>query len=96
VFSEKPLTFDLLLRLFSDDSSIVVTREWLAYPLYNAPENLSTPFRMAKGHSVFNTSVIEWGVSAMEISAISGRNISLLIQKDFEKELSNTPNKVLL
>lgn len=82
VFSSQPLAFKHLLLLFSESSSIVATREWSAYPVYTAPERLDLPFRVSPPHRVYTTGVAEGAVSAMEIAAIGGRNVSLLLQKD--------------
>mmetsp|Transcript_1783 Transcript_1783/g.3361 ORF Transcript_1783/g.3361 Transcript_1783/m.3361 type:complete len:458 (+) Transcript_1783:267-1640(+) len=35
-------------------------------------------------HRVYNTAILEGSVAAMEISAISGRNIALLLHRDFQ------------
>ena len=41
---------------------------------------------MKKNHAIFNTAILERAVAAMEISAVSGRNVALLVQKDLMKD----------
>ena len=74
VFSRKPLTDDEKLKLFSESkqSKEVI---WLAYPHYTPPEKF-LPFILDDG--VFYVNAIEWAASAMEMSALSGRNAALL------------------
>jgi hypothetical protein len=86
LFSREPLSFSTLSALFSPESSIVLTKKWWAYPLFSPPENTSLPFRMKSRHSVFNSSVLERSVAAMEVSAVSGRNAALLVQKDLMRD----------
>ena len=75
-----------LNELFTSDSSIVTTKKWYAYPIFSPPEDLSASFRMKKGHSVFNSCILEMSVAAMEVSAISGRNAALLVHEDWSKK----------
>ena len=82
VFSTEPLDISTLGNLFTPDSSVVTTKKWFAYPLFSPPEDVSVPFRMKENHSVFNTSVLEFSVSAMEVSAIGGRNVAMLVHQD--------------
>lgn len=84
VFSEDPLTFDVLAKVFAPYSHIVYTKEWKAYPFYCAPETLNIPFRVHPEHRIYCSGIIEWAVSAMEVSAIGGRNVALLLQNDIE------------
>lgn len=74
----------------------MATREWKAYPKFAPPENTATQFRMGANsyggesdnkslHRVYNTSVLEGSVAAMEVSAISGRNVALLLEHDFSQ-----------
>jgi hypothetical protein len=86
IFSREPLSLETLSALFSPESSVVLTKKWWAYPLFSPPENISLPFRMKSRHSVFNSSVLERSVAAMEVSAVSGRNAALLVQKDLMRD----------
>ncbi|CAE7854741.1 PCYOX1L, partial [Symbiodinium microadriaticum] len=87
VFSAEPLDVSTLAELFSADSCVVTTRKWFAYPIFSPPEDVSVPFRVKQNHSVFNSSVLEFSVAAMEVSAISGRNVALLVYRDFCKDI---------
>ena len=79
----------------------MATREWKAYPQFSPPENTSTGFRFeidgyvnkTHKHRVYSTFVLEGCVAAMEVSAISGRNVALLIQQDFAKDLSKNSSE---
>jgi hypothetical protein len=82
VFSSEPLTLSTLSDLFSADASVVATKKWYAYPEFSPPEDVSIPFRLKENHAVFNSSILEHSVAAMEVSAISGRNVALLVHKD--------------
>ena len=59
--------------------------DWAAYPKYNPPEKL-TPFRLAP--ALYYANAIETGASAMEMSAIAGRNAALGILKDLGLDTS--------
>jgi len=85
IFSTDPLQVSTLNELFSPDSSVVATKKWWAYPKFCPPEDISASFRVKKGHAVFNSSILEWSVSALEVAAISGRNAALLVHKDLMK-----------
>ena len=85
VFSTEPLDSDTFHQLFTPKSNIVMVKKWdAAYPRFSPPEQLP-PFRIAKGHNVYYLNALESAVSAMEISAIAGRNIALLIERDFDQ-----------
>jgi hypothetical protein len=40
---------------------------------------------MKKDHCVYTTSLLEQTVAALEVSAVSGRNVALLIEKDLKE-----------
>ncbi|KAK3549956.1 hypothetical protein QTP86_016850 [Hemibagrus guttatus] len=75
VFSPKSLTEEQLKTLFMSRERVVEKR-WLAYPSYRAPERQPPPFILH--HNLYYLSPIEWVASAMEMSALSARNIALL------------------
>ncbi|KAG7322900.1 hypothetical protein KOW79_014246 [Hemibagrus wyckioides] len=75
VFSPEPLTEEQLKTLFISQEHVVEKR-WLAYPSYRAPERRPPPFILH--HNLYYLSPIEWVASAMEMSALSARNIALL------------------
>ncbi|KAM3925676.1 prenylcysteine oxidase 1 [Leptodactylus fuscus] len=74
VFSPEPLT-DEQLRLLFHSYHAVIVRKWLAYPEYTPPEKLP-PIILHPGMYYLNS--IESAASAMEMSAISAKNIALL------------------
>lgn len=63
-----------------------MTKKWWAYPRFSPPEMITLPFRMKENHSIFNSAILERSVAAMEVSAVSGRNVALLVQKDLMKD----------
>lgn len=75
VFSPEPLTEKQLETLFISREHVVV-KPWLAYPSYRAPERQAPPFILHR--NLYYLSPIEWAASAMEMSAVSARNIVLL------------------
>ena len=82
VFSREPLTRNSREKLFSqsqDPKQII----WLAYPHYTPPEKF-LPFVLDEG--VFYVNAIEWVASAMEMSALSGRNAAMLTGRFLKKE----------
>ncbi|CAL7951839.1 unnamed protein product [Xylocopa violacea] len=79
IFSNKHLNSAILNEMFSN---IQETKQivWKAYPEY------STEIREAKfklHDALYHVNAIEWIASAMEMSAISGRNVALLAHNDF-------------
>ena len=83
IFSHQKLTdADLKACFHVDDSSFPVSVEWSAYPQYKVPETFA-PFKLDDG--IFYVNAIEKAASAMEMSAISGRNAAILTKKYLEK-----------
>jgi len=74
IFSQKPLTNEELDSMFLKRIETHVT-DWLAYPHYTPPDTLGS-FILHPG--LYYTSSIEWAASAMEMSAIAGRNAAIL------------------
>lgn len=78
VFSRTLLKKSELKKMFILNSSSPKNEKtvpWLAYPHYDVPEQFS-PFLLDEG--VFYVNAIERAASAMEMSAIGGRNAALL------------------
>lgn len=75
IFSRGPLTEDFQKKAF-EDVEIIKTIPWRAYPHFTPPEKFS-PFILEKGLVYINT--IESAASAMEMSAVGGKNAALLI-----------------
>lgn len=82
VFSEELLNSSTLADLFGASSEVVRVKNWLAYPHYAPPELMPIPFKLGEGLCYVNA--IERAASAMEMSAIGGRNCALMIA-DFLK-----------
>ncbi|XP_054718555.1 prenylcysteine oxidase 1-like [Uloborus diversus] len=74
VFSEKPLTEEVLKQLFKHTTGLK-QKEWLAYPHYEVPKQLP-PFLLHR--RLYYTNAVELAASAMEMSAIAGKNVALL------------------
>lgn len=75
VFSPEPLTEEHLKNMFLSWDSVSETR-WLAYPTYSPPQRKTPPFILHK--RLYYLNAVEWAASAMEMSAISARNLALL------------------
>lgn len=75
VFSSEPLTQEQLKNMFLSWDSVSETR-WLAYPAYSPPQRKTPPFILHK--RLYYLNAVEWAASAMEMSAISARNLALL------------------
>lgn len=89
VFSRKPLTETTLNELFilnrtSDEEEVrIQSISWLAYPHYTPPERFA-PFVLDEG--VFYVNAIERAASAMEMSAIGGRNAAILVKQYLDEK----------
>ncbi|XP_034565740.1 prenylcysteine oxidase 1 [Notolabrus celidotus] len=75
VFSPQPLSKDQLNEMFLSRDSVSETR-WLAYPSYRPPHRKTPPYILH--NRLYYLSAVEWAASAMEMSAISARNVALL------------------
>ena len=82
VFSRQALTNEMKEKLFSKPDGDFMEVFWLAYPHYTPPEKFK-PFVLDDG--IFYVNAIEWAASAMEMSALSGRNAALLAGQYFGK-----------
>lgn len=82
LFSSEPLSDATLAALFHNHTR-VAQRSWAAYPRYSPPEAFA-PFRLAEG--LYYNNAIESAASAMEMSAIAGRNSALLVAKFIEAQ----------
>lgn len=75
IFSPQPLTEAQLSSIFLSRDT-VRERRWLAYPLYGRPLRKTPPFVLHE--RLYYLGAVEWAASAMEMSAISARNVVLL------------------
>ncbi|KAI1301761.1 Prenylcysteine oxidase [Halotydeus destructor] len=88
VFSRAILTEEQLNLLFSEISAIEVI-PWMAYPDYDAKNNLGRSFtkdRFVLHTGLFYNNAIEWAASAIEMSLISAQNTALLVKKYVQAE----------
>ncbi|XP_016374340.1 prenylcysteine oxidase-like [Sinocyclocheilus rhinocerous] len=75
IFSSQPLSQKHLQQIFLSWDSVSEKR-WLAYPSYSPPHRRTPPF-ILHDH-LYYLNAVEWVASAMEMSAISARNLALL------------------
>ncbi|OQS06922.1 prenylcysteine oxidase-like [Thraustotheca clavata] len=88
VFSRSPMTPDTLSLLFLPSYKVIQTYPWSAYPKYKVPETF-TPFELLPG--LLYPNAIENAASAMEMSALSGRNAAILMQNFLGLEPTSMP-----
>ncbi|XP_033127631.1 prenylcysteine oxidase 1-like [Anneissia japonica] len=74
MFSERPLSGNEIDVLFLNRSEVKVI-DWRAYPNYSTNQKLP-PYQL--NEKLYYTSGLEWGASAMEVGAISAKNVALL------------------
>ncbi|XP_032672865.1 prenylcysteine oxidase-like isoform X2 [Odontomachus brunneus] len=79
LFSRKPLEMKLIHEMFSNVTEMR-TFVWKAYPHYLS-NTLHNSFKLHD--ALYHVNAIEWIASAMEMSAISGRNVAILAYNDF-------------
>ncbi|XP_064634573.1 prenylcysteine oxidase 1-like [Lineus longissimus] len=73
-FSQIPLTEEQINELFKSHDQVVVA-DWLAYPSYASAEKMPS---FVLHDQLYYLNAIERAASAMEMSAIGGRNVALL------------------
>ncbi|KAG5308441.1 PCYXL protein, partial [Acromyrmex insinuator] len=86
VFSRKPLETSLVHDMFS---KIIEKKEiaWKAYPRYSTKMNFDN-FKLHD--ALYYVNAFEWAGSAMEMSAIAGRNVAILAYNDFLQKFPNS------
>ncbi|XP_044577912.1 prenylcysteine oxidase-like [Cotesia glomerata] len=82
IFSRKPVEKNLINKVFLEVNEIKEIK-WKAYPKYSTMES-SNNFKLFD--SLYHVNAIEWAASAMEMSAIGGRNIAILVHNDYKKK----------
>ncbi|XP_062334453.1 prenylcysteine oxidase 1 isoform X1 [Osmerus eperlanus] len=85
VFSHQPLSQEQLHSMFLSWDSVSETR-WLAYPSYRPPHRRTPPFILHD--RLYYLNAVEWAASAMEMSAISARNLALLAHHRWYNQMS--------
>lgn len=81
IFSPELLTKEQLNEIF-EEIQHVESHDWLAYPEYDQfppkfPEFVLQP-------KLYYLNAVEWAASAIEMSLISGKNIALMIAKEYQ------------
>lgn len=84
VFSSQPLSQEQLQDMFLSWDSVSETR-WLAYPSYRSPHRKTPPFILH--NRLYYLNAVEWAASAMEMSAISARNVALLAHHRWHQQV---------
>ncbi|XP_063067351.1 prenylcysteine oxidase 1 [Engraulis encrasicolus] len=92
VFSPQPLTPEQLDGMFLRRDGVWEKR-WLAYPAYRPPHRGTPPFQLAE--RLYYLSGVEWAASAMEMSAISARNLALLAHHRWHHDTSKVDQEDL-
>ncbi|KAM0734006.1 Prenylcysteine oxidase 1 [Formica fusca] len=91
IFSRESVETNLINNIFShvtEKKEIV----WKAYPHYSNTTNVH--FDKFKLHNaLYHVNAFEWAASAMEISAIAGRNVAILAHDDFVQKYNFMSNK---
>ncbi|XP_068429860.1 prenylcysteine oxidase 1 [Clinocottus analis] len=86
IFSTQPLSQEQLKDVFLSWDSVSETR-WLAYPSYRPPQRKTPPFILH--NRLYYLNAIEWAASAMEMSALSARNVALLAHHRWHRQVDN-------
>ncbi|XP_029167304.1 prenylcysteine oxidase-like [Nylanderia fulva] len=88
IFSRKSIS-SLIHNMFYN---VTEKREiaWKAYPRYSTI-NVLDKFKLHD--ALYHVNAIEWAGSAMEISAVAGRNVAILAHDDFIQKYNLTSNK---
>jgi len=81
IFSPNVPTKDQLNEIFEEIQHVEV-HDWLAYPEYNMIPPKFPSFVLHP--RLYYLNAIEWAASAMEMSLISGKNIALMITKEYQ------------
>ena len=85
VFSQHSLSQEQLHDMFLSWDSVSETK-WLAYPAYRPPHRKTPPFILH--NRLYYLNAVEWAASAMEMSAISARNVALLAHHRWHNQVS--------
>nr|XP_040054339.1 prenylcysteine oxidase 1 [Gasterosteus aculeatus aculeatus] len=92
VFSPQPLSQEQLRSMFLSWDSVSET-PWLAYPSYRPPQRNTPPFILHE--RLYYLNAVEWAASAMEMSAISARNVALLAHHRWHRQVGNVDQEDL-
>ncbi|XP_043278149.1 prenylcysteine oxidase-like [Venturia canescens] len=89
IFSREPLEQSFINEMFTniENKNII---NWKAYPKYER-NNPRLDFKLYE--SLYHVNAIEWAASAMEMSAIGGRNVAILAYNEYMR--SHLPKESL-
>ncbi|XP_057319102.1 prenylcysteine oxidase 1-like [Microplitis mediator] len=82
IFSRNPLEINIINKMFQQ-VQLIKEIKWKAYPKYSTIQS-NNNFKLY--NSLYHVNAIEWAASAMEMSAIGGRNVAILIYNDYKKK----------
>ena len=82
VFSGRPLTEEQITELFMSHEEVKVVDWKAAYPHYSSSQVNLPSFKLAP--QLYYVNAIELAASAMEMSAIGGRNVALLAYNEWQ------------
>ncbi|KAK2578021.1 hypothetical protein KPH14_008440 [Odynerus spinipes] len=88
VFSNATLPSDVIHSIFVNVNEVKEI-VWKAYPEYSTNVRLDK-FKLYDG--LYHINAIEWAASAMEMSAIGGRNVAILAHNEFLKKFVDKPD----
>ncbi|KAL2716889.1 prenylcysteine oxidase-like [Vespula squamosa] len=89
IFSNASLPLNVLHNIFLNIEEVKEV-VWKAYPRYSTNVRLDK-FKLYDG--LYHINAIEWVASAMEMSAIGGRNVAILAYHEFLQRFSNEPHR---
>lgn len=90
LFSNEPLKSAIINDMFTNVRKVKQI-VWKAYPEYSSRAH-EAQFKLH--NALYHVNAVEWVASAMEMSAIGGRNVALLVHKDFSKKFCCTEDVV--
>ena len=82
LFSTQPLSQDELQNMFFHPK-VYAEKFWKAYPIFTPPEPQEGHMRLAPG--LYYTNALEAGASCIEIAAIAGRNVAMLVHSELQE-----------
>ncbi|XP_011501304.1 PREDICTED: prenylcysteine oxidase-like [Ceratosolen solmsi marchali] len=85
VFSRQKLNSTIINKMFSKVHKVKEIK-WKAYPQYSSAMRFD---KFKVDDFMYYVNAIEWAASAMEMSAISGRNAAILAFTDYKRYLSD-------
>ncbi|XP_058803534.1 prenylcysteine oxidase 1-like [Phymastichus coffea] len=85
IFSREKINKSLINKLFRNVDE-VKEKKWKAYPSYSTVPRLD---KFKIDNYMYYLNAIEWAASAMEMSAVGGRNVAILAFNDYKERCSS-------